>query len=64
MKQPFHRRFFPRRTLRTQAAEHEAREKRLFSHLPNPIPLRASGQYISRGLWRVCEQAKEKKYFH
>ena len=39
MKQPFHRRFFL-----DVAAEREARKKRLFSHLSNPTPLRASGQ--------------------
>ena len=33
MKQPFHRRFFL-----DAAAEREAREKRLFSHLPTPFP--------------------------
>ena len=39
MKQPFYWRFFL-----DAAAERGAREKRLFSHLPNPTPLRASGQ--------------------
>lgn len=38
-KVTFHRRFFL-----DAAAEREAREKRLFSHLRNPTPLRASDQ--------------------
>ena len=33
MKQPFHRRFFL-----DAAAEREAREKRLFSQYPTPLP--------------------------